>query len=182
VRHRAAPVSETFTDARGSCFDVAFMGQRARGRLLKQRQFKRLVRGLPLLVAFMPVLAHAEPSVANLLRPAPAPVDPTAELADTLHTLERRAPAGDEPVRAALDQTRRELLLLRDLAARGADDAALERHMQIVWAALSWVDRLEARTELAARLAEQRALAESAEAAAELARAQAAAQNRASPP
>jgi hypothetical protein len=146
----------------------------------------RVLRALTAVVVFVALFAwqpaRAEPSVANLLRPAPAPADPTAELAETLHTLERRAPAGDEPVRAALAQTRRELALLRDLAARGADDAALERHMQIVWAALSWVDRLEARTELAARVAEQRALAESAEAAAAQARARAAAQNRVSPP
>jgi hypothetical protein len=144
-------------------------------------------RALTVAVVFVAVLAcfhaaRAEPSVASLLRPAPAHVDPTAEIAETLRSLERRAPAGDEAVRAALDRARHELALLRELAARGADDAALERHTQIVWAALSWVDRLQARSELAARLAEQRALAESAEAAAERARAQAAAADRASPP
>lgn len=108
--------------------------------------------------------ASAEPSLASLLRePAPAS-DPTQELSQLLSALAQRPFANGPQVREALAEVARELALLKSLYARSAPAATLRRHEQIVWAGLSWVDRLEARAALANHAAAMCALAERSEA------------------
>jgi hypothetical protein len=115
---------------------------------------------------------HAEGSVASLLQPAPAAHAPTAELAEQLAELARRPFAGDSAVQRALARTRDELAALDAAYARGADAAVVRRRTALVWAALSWVDRLEARAHTSAALAGLEARAQRTEAAAMRARAE----------
>jgi hypothetical protein len=103
----------------------------------------------------------AQAAVANLLAPAPAARAPGAELAEQLSQLARRPFADDHAVQAALVQARIELAALD--AAQGANDAALQRRTALVWAALSWADRLQARVHTAAALAGLQARARAAE-------------------
>jgi hypothetical protein len=116
----------------------------------------------------MPVAVRAEPSIASLLREPPqaSDRDPTEALARLFEALAQRPFAHGAEVQAALAEVKRELALLEAMYARAAPAAALKRHEQIVWAGLSWVDRLEARAALATHVAALRAQAERAESAA----------------
>jgi alkylation response protein AidB-like acyl-CoA dehydrogenase len=117
---------------------------------------------------------QAEPGLANLLRPAPVQRDPLAELAQQLAALERRPYAADPAVQQALARVHAELAQLRLVVARAADAAQRARRTALVWAALSWADRLEARAKIAAAMAGLAARADAAEASVVRERAQAA--------
>jgi hypothetical protein len=93
---------------------------------------------------------QAEPSLARLLRPAALPSDELDQLERLLSELAERPAAAAGPVLAAVTQTRGELLTLRRLREQGAARELFERHKQLVWAALSWLDRLEASSQHAA--------------------------------
>ena len=112
--------------------------------------------------------ASAEPSLASLLRKPPPARDPTQELSQLLSALEQRPFANSSQVRGALAEVTRDLALLKSMYAQAAPESRLRRQEQIVWAGLSWVDRLEARAALANHAAAMRALAERSEAEAEL--------------
>jgi hypothetical protein len=155
---------DSFTGARGSCFDdrlMSFSVERKGAKCLG-----RLAFWVCAAAVLRPAAAHAEPSIASLLRGPPQASDPTAELSQLLDALAQRPFANGENVQDALLEVRRELDQLRALYAQGAPAARLKRHEQIVWAGLSWVDRLEARAALATHAASVRAQAARAEAAA----------------
>jgi hypothetical protein len=125
----------------------------------------------------LPVLSsghvlYAEPSLAGLLRPAPQlhPDAQTDALLEQLIAVERRAFALDSTVQRALAHAREQLGLLRAARAQAASQVVLQRHEALVWAALSWADRAEARARTAAALAGLAARADDAEAAAARAR------------
>lgn len=120
----------------------------------------------------LPAPLLAEPSLANLLKPAAPRREPADALADQLLALERRAYAHELVVQNALLRVRAELQALRSALATGAEPAVLERRISLVWAALSWADRVQANVQTQAAIAGLAARAEQAEA--ELARERAA--------
>lgn len=142
---------------------------------------KRLkLRGLRLLVvASFAALAparhsFAEPSLANVLLGAPAPVDPTVasmnELAAELASVERRPFAKDPAVQRALGEARAELSRARAAYTGGAPEASVALGLEVARAALSAADRMQARAFAAAALARLKLQTEIAEAAAGSAR------------
>jgi hypothetical protein len=113
-------------------------------------------------IASTPV--YAEPSLAGLLHPAPRAY--ADALLEQLIAIERRAYAMDASVQRALLHAREQLAFLRAARAQAAPRAVLQRHEALVWAALSWADRAEARARTAAVLAGLAARAAAAEASA----------------
>jgi len=151
------------TSALGSCFDAPLMAQ-----TFTSRSCPMLAAAVWLGLSSSPVLA--EPSLANLLGGGSVQQEPTAELEQLLHALERRPFVADAHVQQALGQARSELLRLREAYARGERRAVVQRRASLVWAALSAADRLQARVATAAALAGLELRARDAEAAAERAR------------
>jgi len=112
--------------------------------------------------------ARAEPSLGNLFGSRPEQQhDPSAELQQVWHALTRRPFASDPVVQGALAQAQRELALLREAWKAGAQQAVVQRRTNLVWAALSAADRLQARIATAAALAGLEQRARDTEAAAE---------------
>lgn len=117
------------------------------------------------------VIEHvlAEPSLANLLT-APPPVDPVSQavdqLASQLGEVERRPFAQAPAVQEALSEARAALSRVRAAYARGLPDEQVQRELELLRAALSAADRLEARAFAAASLARLKQQAADAEAAA----------------
>jgi hypothetical protein len=151
------------------CFDAAFMFcHRSLSHFGRRVSFRYAHLAVVCLWIARPV--HAEPSLAQLLVERPAANDPSVALAEQLADIERRPFAAEVATQRALQRVHAELAVLRAARGRGASAAVLRRQTALVWAALSWADRLEARARTAARLKQLALRADEAEAA--LARAQ----------